>query len=160
MEIKVIEFGPITLLGLQADFYGGMSPKFNGQEVLGPIWGQLYKKIGELGLPINQMVAATGNAESGEEGLLNQFAGLVVSEVPAELNGLSVLHLTKVKLATTEHVGSMNDFMHTIGEFYGAALPASGLKTVMTGRFEFEIYDDRFSLDDPNSIMVMGTVVE
>lgn len=159
MEIKVVEFGPVTLIGLQADFYGGMSPKFNGKEILGPIWGQLYRKINELGLPIRQMVAATGDAESGEEGLLNQFAGLVVDEVPENLNGLSVLHLPKVKLATAEHIGSMDTFMDTIGKFYREMLPASGLKLIMTDRFEFEIYDERFSLEDPNSVMILGTVV-
>ena len=159
MEIKVIESGPVTMVGLQADFYGGMSPKFNGQEVLGPIWGQLYQKINELGLPVREMVAATGHAKSGEEGLLNQFAGLVVDEVPANLNGLEVLRLPKVKLATTEHIGSMNEFLHTIGKFYSEALPESGLQTLMPERFEFEIYDSRFSLEDPNSVMTMGVVV-
>ena len=158
-EIKIIEFGPVTLVGLNADFYGGMSPKFNAREVLGPGWGKLFALIGENGLPFGQMVAATGNATSGEEGLLNQFAGLVVDEVPESLAGLEVLHLPKVKLATIEHIGSMESFMHTIGKFYSELLPASGLTSIFEGRFEFEFYDERFSQTDPNSVMTMGHVV-
>jgi predicted transcriptional regulator YdeE len=157
--LQIIEFGPVTLIGLQADFYGGMSPKFNGQEILGPIWGQLYQKLGEVGVPINQMVAATGHAKSGEEGLLNQFAGCVVDAVPEDLKGLSVLHLPKLKLAVTEHIGPMDTFMETIGNFYGKLLPASGLEELFPERFEYEIYDERFSLNDPNSVMLMGCVV-
>jgi predicted transcriptional regulator YdeE len=157
--IKVIEFGPVTLVGLEADFYGGMSPKFNGKEILGPMWGQIFTKFSELGLPINHMVAATGRAKSGEEGLLNQFAGCVVDSVPDDLNGLSVLQLPKVKLAVTEHIGSMDTFMETIGNFYRNLLPASGLKELFPERFEYEIYDERFSQKDPNSVMRIGCVV-
>ena len=159
MELKVIEFGPVTLVGLQADFYGGMSPKFNGQEILGPLWGKLNALIAELALPVGQMVAATGAAKSGEEGLLNQFAGLIVDQVPEDLAGLEVLHLPKVKLAVTEHIGAMDKFMETLGHFYSELLPKSGLTLLEPERFEFEIYDQRFSLTDPNSIMTIGVVV-
>ena len=159
MEIKVIEFGPLTLIGLHADFYGGMSPKFNGQEVLGPLWSKVFDKLSELGMPFGQMIGATGFAESGEDGLLNQFVGLVVEQVPSELNGLEVMQLPKVRLAATEHVGSMATFMQTIGEFYSEALPKSGLQTLMPERFEFEIYGPEYNPRDPNARMSLGVVV-
>jgi hypothetical protein len=50
-EIKVAEFPARILIGKSADFYGAMSPKFNGQDVLGPVWGEMNAMGKALGLP-------------------------------------------------------------------------------------------------------------
>ena len=88
-KFEVIDFPATTLIGLEADFYGGMSPKFNGQEVLGPLWQRIFSKLGEAGIAFQgQMIAATRPASSGEEGLLTQFVGQVVEQLPSDLYGL------------------------------------------------------------------------
>ncbi len=148
------------LIGLSADFYGGMSPKFNGPEVLGPLWGVVNSKLSEIGLAFSgRMIAATRPADSGEEGLLNQFVGLEVSELPADLNGLEVLELPAMRLATYEHYGSMNGLVASIKQLYGEVLPSSGLKQPTPWSLELEIYDERFDLNSDESVMTIATPI-
>lgn len=159
-KMSVVDFPSTTLIGLEADFYGAMSPKFNGQEVLGPVWGKVHQAIAQLGLPMNGgMIAATMPAASGEEGLLTQFVGLVVEEVPANLNGLGVYQIPAIKLATYEHHGGMEKLVASIHEFYNEVLPESGLKQPQPWALELEIYDERFNLESPDSIMLIGVPV-
>ena len=155
-KFEVVDYPALTLIGLNADFYGGMSPKFNGQEVLGPIWGSVHRKIAELGLTGN-MIGATRSADSGEEGLLNQFVGLVVDKLPADLNGLDVLELPAMTLATYEHFGSMDGLVASIQKFYGEVLPGSGCN--QNSGWHLEIYDERFDFQNPDSVMLIAAPV-
>ena len=159
-KFEVIDFPATTLIGLETDFYGGMSPKFNGPEVLGPLWGKVNGKLAELGVAFTgRMIAATRPAASGEEGLLTQFVGLEVAELPENLNGLEVHRLPAMRLATYEHHGSMNGLVQSIHRFYNEVLPASGLKQPTPWSLELEIYDQRFDLDREDSIMLIGAPV-
>ncbi len=159
-KFEVIDFPETTLIGLESDFYGGMSPKFNGQEVLGPLWGKVNGKLAELGLAFTgRMIAATRPAGSGEESLLTQFVGLEVAQLPADLNGLEVHRLPAMRLATYEHHGSMNGLVQSIQRLYNEVLPASGLKQPSPWSLELEIYDQRFDLQREDSIMLIGAPV-
>ena len=161
-KFEVVDFKSTYLLGLNADFYGGMSPKFNGPEVLGPLWGQVHSKLGAIDLSLRmagRMIAATRPAASGEEGLLNQFVGLAVSEVPADLNGLEVFELPAMRLATYEHFGSMRGLVASIKKLYSEILPESGLKQPNPWMLELEIYDHRFDMNKADSVMLIGTPV-
>lgn len=161
-KFEVVDFAETYLIGLNADFYGGMSPKFNGPEVLGPLWGQVHGKLGAIDLSLRlagRMIAATRPAESDEEGLLNQFVGLEVAEVPADLNGLEVFELPAMRLATFEHFGSMQGLVSSIKKLYGEILPASGLKQPTPWSLELEIYDERFDMQSDQSVMTIATPV-
>lgn len=46
-KFEVVEMPATKLVGLNADFYGGMSPKFNPQ-VLGELWGRVHSKLGAI----------------------------------------------------------------------------------------------------------------
>ena len=160
-EIKVAEFPARILIGKSADFYGAMSPKFNGQEVLGPIWGYVHAKRAELGLPADStMIGATQPADSpeAENGLLNQMVGIVVDEVPADLKGLEVLEVPAGLFAYTEHVGSMETMVDSIRQFYADLFPIAGC-TQRSG-LHLEIYDTRFNMESPDSIMTIAAPVE
>ena len=149
-----------TLIGLAADFYGGMSPKFNGPEVLGPLWGVVNGKLAEMGIAFSgRMIAATRPAASSEEGLLNQFVGLEVAELPADINGLDVLELPAMRLATYEHYGSMNGLVASIKELYGEVLPKSGFEQPKPWSLELEIYDKRFDMQSDDSVMTIATPI-
>jgi predicted transcriptional regulator YdeE len=159
-KFSVVDLPARILVGKSADFYGAMSPKFNGQEVLGPVWGLMQAKRIELGLPEgNLMIGATRPAEGAEaaNGLLNQFVGCVVDEVPADLLGLDVLELPADKYATYEHVGGMETLVDSIQHFYGELLPEHGC-TQRNG-LHLEIYDERFDMTSPNSIMTIAAPV-
>lgn len=159
-KFEVIDFPATTLIGLEADFYGGMSPKFNGQEVLGPLWGKVHQALAEIGIAFqDRMIAATRPAASGEEGLLTQFVGQVVEQQPVDLKGLAVYQLPGMRLATYEHLGGMDKLVASIRKFYGEVLPNSGYQQPQPWSLELEIYDDRFSLDNPDSIMTIGSPV-
>ena len=159
-KFEVIDFPATTLIGLEADFYGGMSPKFNGQEVLGPLWQRIFSKLGEAGIAFQgQMIAATRPASSGEEGLLTQFVGQVVEQVPSDLHGLEIFELPAMRLATYEHHGSMNGLVASIEKFYGEILPESGLEQPKPWSLELEIYDRDYNPSNPDAMMRIGAPV-
>ena len=159
-KISVVEMPARTIIGKSADFYGAMSPKFNGQEVLGPVWGLVNAKRAELGLPADStMIGATQPASSAEaeNGLLNQFVGIVVDEVPADLMGLEVMHLEAGLYATTEHVGGMETLVNSIQKFYADLFPIAGC-TQLNG-MHLEIYDTRFDMSSADSVMTIAAPV-
>jgi len=156
-QLSVIELPARTLIGISADFYGAMSPKFNGQEVLGPIWGQVHAKRAELGIPADaMMISATQPADTDEaaNGLLNQFVGIVVDSIPADVKGLEVMELEAGLYAATEHVGGMETLVDSVRKFYSELLPGSGC-TQRSG-LHLEIYDERFDMTSPTSIMTIA----
>jgi predicted transcriptional regulator YdeE len=146
----------VKLIGLSADFYGGMSPKFNGQEVLGPLWGKVHQQLAEAGINRVKMIGATRTADSGEEGLLNQFVGAVVADVPANIGDLHVLELPAMKLATYEHHGGMDKLVASIQKFYGEVLPGQGC--ARSGDWHLEIYDERYT-DGDDSVMLIAVPI-
>lgn len=159
-NFAVVELPARILIGKSADFYGAMSPKFNGQEMLGPVWGLMQAKRIELGLPEgSMMIGATQPADSPEaaNGLLNQFVGCVVDEVPADLLGLDVFEIAGGTFATCEHIGSMETMVNSVQEFYSELLPGSGC-TQRSG-LHLEIYDERYSMTSPDSVMVIAAPV-
>jgi predicted transcriptional regulator YdeE len=159
-KFEVINMPATTLIGLNADFYGAMSPKFNGQEVLGPLWGRVFTQLEELGIAYQgRMIAATRPADSDEEGLLNQFVGQVVDEIPSDLKELEVFELPAMRLATYEHHGSMHGLVDSIKKLYGEILPASGLKQPHPWALELEIYDENFDPKKPDSVMLIATPI-
>jgi predicted transcriptional regulator YdeE len=106
-----------------------------------------------------RMIAATRPAASSEEGLLNQFVGLEVAELPADINGLDVLELPAMRLATYEHYGSMNGLVASIKELYGEVLPKSGFEQPKPWSLELEIYDKRFDMQSDDSVMTIATPI-
>jgi predicted transcriptional regulator YdeE len=160
-EIKVVEFPARILIGKSADFYGAMSPKFNGQEVLGPIWGEMNAMGKALGLPDRTpMMSATRPAKSpeAENGLLTQFIGYVVEAIPADLKGLEVLEVPAGLFAYTEHLGGMDTLVDSVRGFYSALDSLKGC-TQRSG-FHLEIYDARFDMSEPTSIMTIAAPVQ
>jgi predicted transcriptional regulator YdeE len=158
-KFNIIEMPKRILIGLDADFYGAMSPKFNGQEKLAPVWGAMYQKKNEFGFgPKVLMIGATRAAEGATDGLLNQFVGLVVEELPADLRGLNILELPGGTYATFEHIGGMETLVKSTQEFYNELLPDMGC-TVDNG-LHLEIYDERFDLNRADSIMLIAAPIK
>lgn len=160
-KFAVVEMPARILVGKSADFYGANSPKFNGQEALGPVWGLMQAKRIELGLPEGaNMIGVTRAADSPEaaNGLLNQFVGCVVDEVPADLLGLDVFEIEAGTYATYEHIGGMETLVDSIQKFYGELVPGAGC-TQRSG-LHLEIYDKRFDMTKPDSVMTIAALVQ
>ena len=159
-KFEIVDFSSTTLIGIEADFYGGMSPKFNGPEILGPLWQKVLEELEGIGIAYEgRMIAATRPAESGEEGLLTQFVGMSVDKLPDDLRGLQVLELPAMRLATYEHKGSMDGLVASIKKLYGEVLPASGLKQPHPWALELEIYGRDYDPRDPNAVMLIAAPV-
>jgi predicted transcriptional regulator YdeE len=159
-NFEIVDLPPSTLVGLSADFYGAMSPKFNGQEVLGPIWGKVHALGAALQLPKNsRMISATGpsNNDLLGEGLLTQFIGFEVQTEPAEIGELSVFQVPGGKYATIQHVGSMDTLVQSIQDFYGQVLPGAGC--TQANGLHLEIYDERYN-ETQNSIMTIAAPIK
>ncbi|MFM6971010.1 MAG: GyrI-like domain-containing protein [Rhodoluna sp.] len=159
-NFQIVEMPKRTLVGRAADFYGAMSPKFNGQEVLGPVWGLVQAKREEFGLPVGTlMIGATDSANSPEaaNGLLTQFVGIVFDELPDDLLGLDVFEVPAGNYATIEHHGGMENLVTSIQEFYTQALPGAGCS--QASGLHLEIYDNRFN-DGDSSIMTIAAPVK
>jgi predicted transcriptional regulator YdeE len=159
-QIKVAEFPARILVGKSADFYGAMSPKFNGQEVLGPVWGEMNGMGEALGLPERTpMMSATRPAKSpeAENGLLTQFIGYVVESIPADLKGLEVLDVPAGTFAYVEHVGGMDTLVDSVRGFYSVLDSLEGY--AQRSGFHLEIYDERFDMAKPDSIMTIAAPV-
>lgn len=158
-KFNIVEMPKRILIGLDADFYGAMSPKFNGQEKLSPVWGAMQQKKIEFGFgPATVMVGATRAAEGASDGLLNQFVGIQVEELPADLRGLNVLEIPAGTFATFEHIGGMEKLVESTQEFYNELLPDMGC-TVDNG-LHLEIYDERFDLNRADSIMLIAAPIK
>lgn len=159
-NFQIVELPKRTLVGMSADFFGAMSPKFNGQEVLGPIWGTVQAKRVEFGLPVGTlMIGATNASDSPEaaEGLLTQFVGIVFNDLPADLLGLDVFEVPAGKYATIEHHGGMDKLVESIQEFYTQALPGAGCS--QASGLHLEIYDERYN-ETESSIMTIAAPIK
>ena len=158
-KFNILEMPKRILIGLDADFYGAMSPKFNGQEKLAPVWGAMYQKKNEFGFgPEVLMIGATRAAEGATDGLLNQFVGIQVAELPADLRGLNVLEIPAGTYATFEHIGGMEKLVESNQIFYNELLPDMGC-TVVNG-LHLEIYDERFDLSNADSVMLIAAPIK
>ena len=106
------------------------------------------------------MMSATRPAKSpeAENGLLTQFIGYIVEEIPADLKGLEVLDVPAGIFAYVEHVGSMDTLVDSVRGFYSALDSLEGY-TQRSG-FHLEIYDERFDMAKPDSIMTIAAPVE
>ncbi len=160
MKIVVTELPARTLVGKSADFYGAQSPKFNGPELLGPIWGSMNSMRDKLGLPERTtMIGATrpAAAAKADDGLLNQFVGYVVEDLPADLFGLEVLSIPSGRFACVDHVGSIETLVDAVRVFYSDLDSLEGY-TQRPG-LHLEIYDERFDMSSPDSIMTIAAPV-
>lgn len=160
-KFEIVELPARILLGKSTDFYGAMSPKFNGQEKLGPVWGLMQAKRIELGLPAGSlMIGVTRAADSPEaaNGLLNQFVGCVVESVPADLLGLEIFEIPAGTYATCEHVGGMETLTNSIQQFYGELLPGAGC--AQASGLHLELYDERFDMTKPDSAITIAAQVK
>ena len=104
------------------------------------------------------MIGATRSAEGATDGLLNQFVGIQVSDLPADLRGLDVLEIPAGTYATFEHIGGMEKLVESTQEFYNELLPDMGC-TVDNG-LHLEIYDERFDLNRADSIMTIAAPIK
>ena len=93
-----------------------------------------------------------------ENGLLTQFIGYVVEVIPADLKGLEVLDVPAGTFAYVEHVGGMDTLVGSVRGFYSDLQSLEGYD--QRSGFHLEIYDERFDMSEPDSIMTIAAPVE
>ena len=80
------------------------------------------------------------------------------AHAPAHLKGLEVLEVPAGLFAYTEHVGGMDTLVDSVRGFYSALDSLKGC-TQRSG-FHLEIYDERFDMSEPDSIMTIAAPVQ
>ena len=158
----------MKVAGLGVDFISAMAPGGNAFEVLPQLWGRVSALIegvvgdGAASAFNSWMVGAIGEAEQAAgtaEGLLNYFAGVRVDglaeqQVQALVNaGLQVRSYSAGRFAVCEHVGPLEGLGDTTAWFYQTWLPAEGLEERWV--HHYEIYDERFDMNSPHSVVMI-----
>ena len=175
-NVRLIDLPTMTLAGLGADFISAMVQGTDAFSVLPKLWGQVsgmlesvqaggrnvYESkawmVGAMGEP-ELPPYAESNSEAQVEGRLHYFAGVRVDGLEAELvsailaAGLQLRSFKGGRFAACEHVGQLDALGETTEWFYKTWLPTEAPDQ----RFghHYEIYDERFKMGSPSSVVVI-----
>ena len=144
----------MRLIGLQTRFISGLSPDSNAGPVIGPLWGQLHARAGEI-----QQKDATrlfgytwfaDPATRSRDDELEYLCGAEAAEGASLPEGMVEITTAASLYAIFEHRGSMLTYGDTLKSIYGEWLPASEYEG--NGLGDVELYDERWSMEGPDSI--------
>lgn len=144
--------GPFDLIGIETTInsYLGENPDFESK--LPEFWKDFDRAKKDHSLKtsaVNYGVAISSSENMFEEDL-RYFAG-----IPTPINkvlppGFVSLEIEEQFYAVFENVGLADKSLATINYVYGIWLPESGYRRAKG--FDFEIFDERYSLNNPASI--------
>lgn len=175
-NVSVIDLPAMTVAGASVNFISAMAKGSNAFELLPKLWGQVSEVVASVevdGKTIYDfnawMVGAMGEPElpaysdpgdvADVEGLMNYFAGVRVDGLDAQLveallgAGLQLRTFDGGKFAVCEHVGPLDGLGETTSWFYQDWLPTQG--PAQRYGHHFEIYDERFRMGSPTSIVMI-----
>jgi|GEM_PF-1930405 len=171
-NVSLVDLPAMTIAGLGANFISALVRGSNAFEVLPKLWGDVWAVIGAVNAEVASeakqwMVGALGEpdlmaySELGAEveGLMNYFAGMRVDGLAPEHvqalvdAGLQLRSYAAGRFAVCEHVGLLDGLGETTAWFYQTWLPAEGLAERYANHYE--IYDERFDMGSPSSIVMI-----
>lgn len=150
-EPIICKLGPLNLIGVETTIssFLGENPDFESKL---PIFWRKFdqlKKIHNMDMNADNYGVAISASESMMEENLIYFAGISSDEkkIPGEMVSLQI---NEKRYAIFENIGLAEKSLATIDFIYGTWLPDSGYKRAKG--FDFEIFDHRYSLDNPHSV--------
>ena len=173
-NVQIIDLPALTVAGLGADFISAMAKGSNAFTVLPKLWGEVSAIVSQVQLAIGSpsdskswMVGAMGEPElpayadpqDEVEGLLHYFAGIRVDSLAPEQvqafidAGFQLRAYAPGRFAVCEHVGPLDGLGATTAWFYQTWLPAEG--PVQRYAHHYEIYDERFDMVSPSSVVMI-----
>lgn len=154
MKPIIVEKPAMTFVGLEASFIHVRSPDYNGQEVIGPLWGRFLSRREEIQNSVGE--AAFGVIYGREEVLrshpheLQYIACLLVNQQAELPAGMITYTVPASKYACFTHKGVIQDIGNTVNEIYDGFLKQG--KYAHAGVADIELYDDRFCMDDTSEM--------
>ena len=180
-KVSILDLPSMVVAGLGADFISALVRGSNAHEVLPKLWADLNAIIEATAIEGQHaydfqpwMIGAMGEPElpayaeavavPAVEGLLNYFAGVRVDSIDRALvdalvaAGLQLRSFEGGSFAVCEHVGPLDRLGETTAWFYQTWLPTQG----PAERFghHFEIYDERFKMGSPSSVVMICAPVQ
>jgi AraC family transcriptional regulator len=146
MITKIVELGEMMFIGLE--YYGE-----NQNNEIGEMWGE-FMKIANM-LPNrtdNKNAYGVCFSDEGDIHPIRYIAGFEVSTLATIPEGMKGKAVKPGKYAVFTHTGLLHNLKETYHNIYTKWLPEANLKPVegLLG-LDFELYDDRFNPESPNS---------
>ena len=143
---EIIEKDEFTVVGLEAPFIGALSPDANNFQVIGPLWGSFFERVGEVQNRIVKahygVISCPPESERSHPHECQYLAGVLVSEVDDLPDGMTSHDVPATTFAVFTHRGLIDNLPETLHQAYKVWLPQSGYKFA---GLEVEQYDERFS---------------
>jgi AraC family transcriptional regulator len=159
--VKTQKYPAMTLIGVSRDFISVLGENSDAHTILPALWGELFDHLDELDefeFTWSVGVLEPPKGKNPKPGQLSYFAGLLVEEVPEDLGPLRVLDVPAGNFAVCEHIGDVENIGETTAWFYNEYLESSGLEEREAPHYE--IYDDRFDPESPDSVIVIAAPIE
>lgn len=159
--VKTQPLPAMTLVGVSRDFISVLGENSNAHQILPELWGELFDKLEDLDefeFTWSVGVLEPPKGKNPKPGQLSYFAGLLVEEVPEDLAGMRVLDVPAGNFAVCEHIGDVEDIGETTAWFYNEYLDSSGLAEREAPHYE--IYDERFNPESPESVIMICAPIE
>ncbi|HEX2855765.1 MAG TPA: GyrI-like domain-containing protein [Opitutaceae bacterium] len=146
MKPKIQKLPALTLLGLEARFFGPMSEHANNHKVIPPLYGRFFARKPELPPALDHYnygaarpVSETSRTREDE---LVYLAGQSVPPRTPAPTGTAIWRLPARTYAIFRHRGPVVRIDETLGYIYGTWLPNSDYE--LAGDFSIERYDESF----------------
>ena len=154
LEPRIETLPAIRLLGVQATYISGLSPDTNAPETIGPLWGQLHERLGEI-TPAEPGVFYGWTffrppEQRARPDELEYVAGVEVAAEHTIPEGFAAVEAAGGLYAVFEHHGVMWTFHETVHRIYREWLPNSAYEG--NGKGDLEHYDPRWVHDSEDSV--------
>ncbi|MGA2970197.1 MAG: GyrI-like domain-containing protein [Acidimicrobiales bacterium] len=153
MTPKIVELtlSPRRLVGVSCEFVGSMDPNSDAGEVIPPTWGVLDELAHSNHLDHSWSLAVmTPSATSGK---MTYTACVPAGDATGTPDGMAEILFGGGTFVGCEHVGQIDTIGATTAWFYSEYLPGSSYRLIEGPHLE--IYDQRFELGSPSSIVTI-----
>ena len=154
IEPRWEEKSEMRVVGLHTKFISGLAIDTNAPNLIGPLWGQLHQRIGEIEAAdpgvFYGVVSFPPKEERSHSDELDYVAGIEVAPGYEPPEGMVALTVPAGLRAVFEHRGVMWDFEKTLRAIYREWYPQSGYEH--TGVADIERYDEQWAHDSEDSV--------
>jgi predicted transcriptional regulator YdeE len=150
-EIVEVTLAPRRLVGVSCEFVASMDANSDASEVIPPIWAILDELVHKNDLDHSWSLAVMTPSET--PGKMTYTASVPAEEAIETPEGMVEVLFGGGTFVGCEHVGSLDTFGATTAWFYSEFLPGSTFQ--MIDGPHLEIYDERFDIGSPSSIVTI-----
>ncbi len=139
----------------------GVSCRANPSGTLHKLWGEFMQRMAEIkhvAAPDKAYQVCVFEDANPEKEAYTFIAGLEVSDMTDLPDGMLAHTVPQAEYAVFEHLGTMDKMHQTYEYIFGVWLPENGY--VMAEADSLEIYDQRFKVNEPDSVFEIWVPVK